>query len=185
MVRIVKYGLRFATVATLACVALMSAEGRTVSREGDTPSRPTFDANALVATLPSVLTPPAVGSGSRLVSMIADDIDADGDLDVVANDGSLNLIVWINDGTGHLTRQETRQTSNLWSEAPGPGFANEPAGSETFIHSLSSFLQPDSAIVSLPSEPSRPRWGVSTAALQPDPVSGRIPRAPPVPVVLS
>jgi hypothetical protein len=70
----------------------------------------TIDANSLMASLPSGLTPPAA-PGLRVVAMVASDIDADGDLDLVANDGSLDLIVWINDGTGHLTRQAGHQRS--------------------------------------------------------------------------
>ena len=43
--------------------------------------------------------------------MIAEDIDADGDLDVVANDGSLDLIVWTNDGSGRLEPPARATTS--------------------------------------------------------------------------
>ena len=47
--------------------------------------------------------------------MVASYIDDDGDLDLVASDGSLDLLVWINDGTGHLTRRYARQSGG-WSE---------------------------------------------------------------------
>jgi hypothetical protein len=183
--RVEKTGWRLAALAVLVWAAWMPVEGRTVSRRRDVTIRPTFEANVLVAALPSVLTPPAVQPGWRLISMIADDIDADGDLDVVANDGSLDLIVWINDGTGRLTRQETRQASDVQSDASAPGFANQPVGSETFVHIPFSFLQPDSSIASILVERSRPRWDGSTDALQPAFVSGRTPRAPPISLPLT
>ena len=56
-------------------------------------------------------TPPWMGVqivGADSDWSVANDIDADGDLDVVANDGSLELLVWINDGTGRLTRRQNR-----------------------------------------------------------------------------
>ncbi len=82
--------------------------------------RTTFDSTALIAALPRVLSPPVLKPGSRLVSMIAEDIDADGDLDVVANDGSLNLIVWTNDGSGRLSPRQSHEVAGLQSEPARP-----------------------------------------------------------------
>jgi hypothetical protein len=48
---------------------------------------------------------PAGDADRRLASIVAVDIDADGDRDVVGLDWSSGLIVWLNDGSGHLTRQ--------------------------------------------------------------------------------
>src|SRR4051812_28450804 len=70
------------------------------------------------ATLPGGLRPTGIDSGS-LVCLVAADIDGDGDLDVVAADGSLRLIVWTNDGSGHLRRQAPRQTRTGWQPEPG------------------------------------------------------------------
>src|SRR2546426_1927566 len=39
---------------------------------------------------------------------IATDLDRDGDLDVVATTEDQPIVVWINDGRGHLTRQRPR-----------------------------------------------------------------------------
>ena len=83
---------------------------------GLSPHRP---ARALSAPLPL-----AAGGGSRavalplgfeaaidratsdqFVSVVAGDVDRDGDIDVIASVGSLDLIVWKNDGAGHFTRQ--------------------------------------------------------------------------------
>jgi hypothetical protein len=185
MSRVAKTGWKLAAFATLVYVALMPVTGRTESRHGQIVSRPTFEAHTLVAALPAVLTSPAVQSSWHLISMVANDIDADGDLDVVANDGSLELLVWINDGTGRLTRRQNRPASTLRPDASGPGFAGEPAGSDAAIHGLLSFLQPQSSIASALAERSRPRSDGTTHPLQPAFVSSRTPRAPPAAVFLS
>ncbi len=105
-----------ALTAIVCAVWLHGHRASAIASAASTP--PTFESSALVAALPSVLSPPAVQPGSHLVSMIAEDIDADGDLDVIANDGSLDLIVWTNDGSGRLVRLHSR---------PGSGFRSEPA----------------------------------------------------------
>ena len=69
----------------------------------------TFEAAALARALPPSLAP-HFEPGLRLVALVASDIDADGDLDLVANDGSLDLLVWINDGTQYLQRRLARRT---------------------------------------------------------------------------
>src|SRR5258706_10206003 len=182
MSKVAKTGRKLAAFATLVYVALMPVTGRTESRHGQIVRRPTFEAPTLVAALPGVLRSPAVQSSWHLVAMVANDIDADGDLDVVANDGSLELLVWINDGTGRLTRRQNRPASTLLPDAPGPGFAGEPAGSDAAIHGLLPFLQPRSSIASVLSERSRPRSDGSTNPLQPAFFSSSSPRAPPSPV---
>jgi hypothetical protein len=55
-----------------------------------------------------------------LVAAITADIDADGDLDLVATDRALNLLVWVNDGTGHFTRERPRQAAGVRTSAPAP-----------------------------------------------------------------
>jgi hypothetical protein len=114
----------------------------------------------------------------QLVAMVANDIDADGDLDVVANDGSLHLVVWINDGTGHLVRHEAGGTSGLRPDWSGPGFAADPIGSPTAVHSLLTFVAPRGSIGSVLAARSLPRSDASTA-LPPAVVSTGSPRAPP------
>jgi hypothetical protein len=47
---------------------------------------------------------PGVEPGTKVVAAALADIDADGDLDLVASDGTLDLLVWSNDGSGHFTR---------------------------------------------------------------------------------
>jgi hypothetical protein len=56
---------------------------------------------------------PPVEASVDVVSVLAADIDADGDLDVVAADANLDLIVWANDGSGHLERVQPRHGRGL------------------------------------------------------------------------
>jgi hypothetical protein len=70
----------------------------------------------VVQSLPVTLAPP-VGPDVHLIALVASDIDADGDLDLIANDGSLDLLVWINDGAGHFIRHDARPSNN-WRDAP-------------------------------------------------------------------
>jgi len=55
-----------------------------------------------------------------LVAAVRADIDADGDLDLVATDRALNLLVWVNDGSGHFTRERPRRAAGVSTSAPAP-----------------------------------------------------------------
>jgi hypothetical protein len=57
-------------------------------------------------------------AGRPLVTVVAADIDADGDIDVVASDGSLDLLVWVNDGTGQFTRKRPQPVRKRHTESP-------------------------------------------------------------------
>src|SRR5262252_1106917 len=78
-----------------------------------------------LADLPAGLTIPRTQARLDLVSVVAADIDADGDLDVVAAGADLELIVWTNDGSGHLERLEPRHDRGLRPEAPAPTVERE------------------------------------------------------------
>jgi hypothetical protein len=54
--------------------------------------------------------------GPAVTSVVEGDIDHDGDLDLVAATPSGELLVWINDGRGHFTRQVAAYTSAISSE---------------------------------------------------------------------
>ena len=63
---------------------------------------------AAIADAPLRVTPlqmPGVEPGTKVVAAALADIDADGDLDLIASDGTLDLLVWSNDGSGHFTRK--------------------------------------------------------------------------------
>ena len=63
----------------------------------------------------------AVAEPSRFVSIVAADIDADGDIDVVASDSSLHLHIWVNDGSGHFTARQPEKSQGLRAD-PSPSF---------------------------------------------------------------
>ena len=171
--------IRLIALGAMIC-AWVPVQVRIATRQIDRSARSMFEASAWAATLPSVLIAPAVAPGWQLVSMIADDIDADGDLDVVANDGSLDLIVWINDGTGRLSRQEGRKPSSLPEKMTGPGLSDHPTRSQALAQTPSSVLQIYPSIEScLPNE-SRARWTGSPDPLALHFISTRSPRGPPL-----
>ncbi len=167
-------------VAVCALAASFGAGHAAIGAAGLASSRATFDAAALVPTLPPVLSAPAVPSGPQLVAMVAKDIDADGDLDVVANDTALHLLVWINDGTGRLTRREARHPAGLLPEASGSGLASEPDGPESIVHVVGSFVQPHAAVgLTLPEYTRSGADGMPPAPRSAF-LAHRAPRAPPV-----
>jgi hypothetical protein len=167
-----------ATLAVLLGVTWKPVQSLTTITAGNVLDRPARDATAWLSTLPSFLTPPVVPAGWQVVSMVADDIDADGDLDVVANDGSLDLVVWINDGTGRLSRQPGAAPSGLAQKMSGAAISGQPIGSPA-AHLPSSVAHGDSSLGSvLFPETARPCRG-STETLMPPLVSVRSPRAPP------
>ncbi len=180
MLRLARTGWRVASLAALICAVWVPIQRHASSASASVPSRPTFDSTVLVAALPSVLSPPAVQPGSRLVSMVAEDIDADGDLDVVANDGSLDLIVWTNDGSGRLSRQQGRDGPGLRSEPAAPGLADQPAVFDTIVPLPFASLDGTPRILAVTPDQS-PLWSDRSAgALLPALVSTRTPRGPPV-----
>lgn len=132
--------LRFALLAAL--VALSSGWQRVdVLASTASGGRPqTFEAATLVASLPLSLAPP-LDPGLRLVALVASDIDADGDLDLVANDGSLDLLVWINDGSGHLTRRYARPSS-AWREDASAAYGDSRHAPVSALASTGASLDP-------------------------------------------
>lgn len=174
-----------AAIVCMLCALQAPAQQRAHHWSAPFVDRPTFDSNLLAAALPSVLSPPAMIPGSRLVSMIAEDIDADGDLDVVANDGSLDLIVWTNDGSGQLSRQQGRGHDGIRSEPAAPAVAGDVARSDTAVPSAFGSLAID-ARVSEMVEARRPlSRHRASSRLSSAFVSTRTPRGPPASTPLS
>jgi hypothetical protein len=50
-------------------------------------------------------SPDAVSLGASVESLIEDDVDHDGDLDLLATTGSGDVLIWVNDGHGQFTRR--------------------------------------------------------------------------------
>lgn len=178
MLKFARSLVAFAALAICVYVVSFAAMGGTAQPSLGRTRLATFDASTLASALPDVLVPPTVPAERQLVAMVANDIDADGDLDVIANDGSLHLVVWINDGTGHLARREARRTSDLRPDWSGPGFAADPIGSPTAIHGLLTFVTARGSIGHVLAGRSLPRSNLS-ADLPSVFVSNGSPRAPP------
>jgi hypothetical protein len=138
----------------------------------------TYSAVTLVSSLPLTLVA-QVEPGLRLVALVGSDLDADGDLDLVANDGSLDLLVWINDGTGHLTRRYPRHSSGWRTDASS---ANRDAGHATVsaVTSAGPFFGPGEPLALSPSDDGEPRATYARPDL--DSLFARLqgPRAPPL-----
>ena len=65
--------------------------------------------------------------GGAVAILIGDDVDHDGDLDLVAATASGEVSIWLNDGHGRFTRQAPSRTPELGSEpVVRPSDANPP-----------------------------------------------------------
>ncbi len=111
-------------IAAVVCVA--AARVRADATRGE--SAPPTMGVATVTGLPHGLQWPTGDANSPVVDAVAADIDADGDLDIVANQGSLELVVWFNDGTGRLTRATATPSAGPHAFSTSPGFADPTPG---------------------------------------------------------
>jgi hypothetical protein len=114
-------------------------------RTGATPVRASVVAAESIWRPVTIAWPPDITTASEiptgdLVAAVTADIDADGDLDVVATDQALNLLVWVNDGSGHLTRQRPRHSGGESTSSPGPSFERRAVSL-----ALATFNDPPSA----------------------------------------
>src|SRR6266851_5314869 len=168
---------------TFVAVAMCAGALRVTSPAATTGSTPTEATQrpvlAPVFLLRSGLEPPAADGQTLLLSVTAADIDADGDLDVVGSDGSLNLIVWANDGTGRLTRRYPRDSSSGGWTPTGATVDGQPDGSTVLALFGSPSLDSSDGGSSFFSTPSQWRAPPGTSSPQPQFASTRIPRAPP------
>jgi hypothetical protein len=72
-------------------------------------------------------------TSARFVRVVADDVDQDGDLDVVASVGSLDLMVWQNDGAGHFTRLPSSHRLTFQTQPPAPAVDGDSIVSNEWI----------------------------------------------------
>jgi hypothetical protein len=127
---------------TLACCALLVLtasvcgwSSRTASswRELTDPFDKAFRAD-VAAGLPAGFTATLDRATSdQFVRVVADDVDRDGDIDVVASLDSLDLAVWKNDGAGHFTRQPSSRHLALQTQPPAPSVDSDPLTSNEWI----------------------------------------------------
>jgi hypothetical protein len=69
----------------------------------------------------------------QFIGVVAGDVDHDGDVDVVASLGSLDLAVWRNDGAGHFTRLPSGGHDTVQAEPAAPSVDNDLSPSHEWI----------------------------------------------------
>jgi hypothetical protein len=97
----------------------------------------------LAGQLPRGFTLPSADVNLPISSIITADLDADGDLDIVAADrsnGGIGIVVWVNDGAGRLTRKAPAPKGNLASEPASPSIDERQA-------TVMASVQPDGAAI--------------------------------------
>jgi len=106
-----------ALLSTLAVHAGLSQTARAMSLMA-------FSQTSLAAMqLPAGFVLPSADVDLKVSSLVAADLDADGDLDIVAAAGAsgpLGIVVWVNEGDGRLTRKRPEQPHALGVEPPTP-----------------------------------------------------------------
>lgn len=74
-----------------------------------------------------------VATSQRFVRIVTGDIDRDGDIDVVASVGTLDLLVWANDGQGHFARVPSSPHEALRAQPLAPAFDEGALGVNEWI----------------------------------------------------
>ncbi|HEX4568089.1 MAG TPA: hypothetical protein VH138_15745 [Vicinamibacterales bacterium] len=121
---------------------------------------------------------PGVEPGTKVVAAALADIDADGDLDLVASDGTLDLLVWSNDGSGHFTRKYPTQgpsggwfspDASLESGSGTPPASVVPGGSASLVTAarLTRALDPAEWRVGSADSSPRPRTDLTRGSRAP------------------
>ena len=170
--------------ALVAAAALSTAAAKASPSSASTPR--SVDASITViagaspwSRLPSGFRAAIDDSDARLVAIVAADIDADGDLDIVASDSTLQLHVWVNDGDGHLRRKRPARSTSLQPARPGPTIdpgramspvptQNDPRPLSPSVEIAGATLAPISCTAPAPVDCARPA-----------PLAACTPRAPP------
>ena len=110
-------------VSFLALLATLAADVR-LPQAARAMSLVVFEQPGLAASqIPAGFVLPSSDVDLRISSLVAADLDADGDLDIVAAaapNGSPDIVVWVNDGRGRLTRKRPEPAKALGAEPPAP-----------------------------------------------------------------
>ena len=145
-----------------------------------TPSRPILAPLHPPSELPPALQASLSHQAVTLVSAVAADIDADGDLDIIGSDDHLALIVLVNDGQGHLSRRVAHLPSTLRPEPADPALHDRGDAPTASVQNEPPTTGPDTARTFDLRDPltfaPRGRRQAAPAAL----ISTRVPRAPPM-----
>jgi hypothetical protein len=124
-------------VAILAIAALVYGQASGRPAEDFAPvSGSAAAARPAAGELPLGFVLPPSDAQLPVSSLVAADVDADGDLDIVAADashGPMGIVVWVNDGTGQLTRKSPSHTTDLGKEPPAPSLSQHESTSVVSI----------------------------------------------------
>ena len=132
--------------------------------------------------LPTGFTLPSGDVNLKVSSLVTADLDADGDLDIVASErssGAIGIVVWVNDGAGRLTRKAPAPKGNLASEPALPSLDERQA-------IVMASVQPDGPAVAtispnswltLPARPCEAERSVSPESATPAALRSRSPPA--------
>jgi hypothetical protein len=134
---------------------------------------------ARASDLPAIVAHDATIDASRLVTVVTADIDADGDLDVIASDSALQLHVWVNDGAGHFTRRDPVRSTAWRPLPPAPSVDGQPIHLESFTQPAPPSLGTDAGPAPWSLHASAPSCAIADRLPSTDSRSTRTPRAPP------
>jgi len=98
--------------------------------------------------LPAGFVLPSADVDLKVSSLVAADLDADGDLDIVAAasaNGPLGIVVWLNEGNGRLTRKHPEPPHSLGVEPPIPSVEQHESTFGASIQTDSPAEQSDGA----------------------------------------
>ena len=118
-----KTRLTFALAAFVALLALAAGAVRPPADVRVSPSTGDDFQRPAAGQLPRGFTLPATDVNLTVSSLVTADLDADGDLDIIAADrsnGNLGIVVWVNDGAGRLTRKAPARSTGLAGEPASP-----------------------------------------------------------------
>jgi hypothetical protein len=96
--------------------------------------------HSVAKQLPAGFVLPPSDVDLKISSLVAADVDADGDLDIVAADaanGSVDILVWVNEGDGRLTRKQPNRPKTLGAERQAPSVDQQQT-------TVLASIQPDS-----------------------------------------
>jgi hypothetical protein len=132
--------------------------------------------------LPAGLLLPVADANLPIASLVTADLDADGDIDVLATEnssGSVKLVVWVNDGDGRLARKAPLQPAKSGFASESSSISDGPSSVLVTIQSGSYAVEPISrtAWISLASQPHRFARSTDPVSASPGTLRSRSPPA--------
>jgi hypothetical protein len=138
--------LSLVVIASLALLATLPAEVRLPQATRGMSLMAFGEAQSAAKQLPAGFVLPSSDADLRISSLVEADLDADGDLDIVASaawNGSPDIVVWVNEGDGRLTRKRPEQPKTLGAESPAPSVDRQSSTAVALIQTGSPALHAD------------------------------------------